>query len=69
MPELENWLPLKKTLAPDPTLPWFVQQLCSEMAKEVGRREEGREGENDEREREKKKKNREEEELGGELYT
>ena len=33
MPELENWLPLKKTSVPDSTLPWFVPQLCSEMAK------------------------------------
>lgn len=60
MPELENWLPLKKTLASYPILPRFVQQLCSEMAKEMGRREEGREGERDEKE----KKKREDEELG-----
>lgn len=67
MPELENWLPLKTTLASYPILPWFVQQLCSEIAKEMGRREEGREGERDE----KGKKEQEGGRVGwgGELQT
>lgn len=43
MPELENWLPLKKTSVPDSTLLWFVPQLCSEMAKVGWGKERGKE--------------------------
>lgn len=49
MPELENWLSLKKTWVPDPTLPWFLQQLGSEMTKGLGGgRKEGKEKERSE---------------------